>query len=478
MTPAAGATASDGHDERADRGRPAPLTTSQYLAYAGGDVANNLTFTLVSMFLLVYYTDVVGIAAGAAGTILLVARVWGAFTDVFAGRFVDRTRTRWGRFRPFFIAAGVPLMVIAVGVFSVPGGLSPTATLVYAYASYMLFSLVYSLVNIPFGSLAAAMTQLPDERAKLSSARSIGAATAIIGLAIVVAPQITRSADLQQSLTTTTAVFAVLGTGLYVFLFARSREAVVASPDRGSLRESLRGVRRNGPLLMLCLSALLVLTGLFVLQTMLVYYARDVLGSADYVVLLTILTTGAMFVVSPLVPRIVRTMGKRRAYVVAGLVAMAGAVVVAFVPPTQLVWPLVGFTVYGIGIAAVQALMWALQADTVDYGEWRSGTRSEGINYAALSFSRKVGQGIGGAVAAFGIGVGGYVAGASTQSAEAQEAIRYVTGLGPAVFVGLGALLMITYPLTEQRFQQVVGELTRRHRTRALAGEAEAGAGE
>jgi glucuronide carrier protein len=133
---------------------PAKLGTAQYLGYASGDAANNLTFTLVSMFLLIYYTDVAGIAAGAAGTILLVARVWGAFTDVFAGQLVDRTNTRWGRFRPYFLFVGPPLMLLSVATFRVPSGLSEALTLVYAYVTYMLFYLAYSLVNIPFWLLS------------------------------------------------------------------------------------------------------------------------------------------------------------------------------------------------------------------------------------------------------------------------------------------------------------------------------------
>src|SRR5690349_12126822 len=284
---------------------PHPLRPVQYLGYASGDVANNLTFTLVSMFLLVYYTDVVGIAAGAAGTILLVARVWGAFTDVFAGRMVDKTNTRWGRFRPYFLFAGLPLMLLAVATFSVPAGLSATVTLVYAYATYMLFYLAYSLVNIPFGSLASAMTQLPDERAKLSSARSIGAAAAIIGLTVVVSPQVNSATDLQHSLTVTTLIFAAVGVALYVGLFATSRETVARDAAPVSLRQSVDAIRRNRPLLLLCLSALVVLTGLFIMQTLQVYYARDVLGSANYTILLTVLTTGAMFVVSPAIPKVV-----------------------------------------------------------------------------------------------------------------------------------------------------------------------------
>lgn len=445
---------------------PAGLQAAQYVGYTSGDIANNLTFTLVSMFLLVYYTDVVGIAAGAAGTILFVARVWGAFTDVFAGRMVDRTRTRWGRFRPFFLFGATPLMLLAVATFSVPTGLGQTAALVYAYVTYMLFYLAYSLVNIPYGSLASAMTQMPDERARLSSSRMIGAATAVVALNVAVAPQISRSADLQRSLTITTLVVAVIGIALYLFLFATSRESAVRDEAPLSLRQNAAAIGRNKALLLLCLSALLCLTGMFVLQTLQVYYARDVLGNVDYTILLAALTTGAIFVVSPLMPRVAAAFGKKTAYITAGGITATGGVGVALIPPSQLVLAMVSFAVYGIGISGVQALMFALQADTVEYGEWASGVRTEGTDYAALSFTRKLGQGVGGALAGWGIGVGGYAAGSATQTPGALDTIRYLTGFGPAVFVGVGAAVMLAYPLTEERFRTIVVELTHRRSER------------
>ncbi|MET7427277.1 MFS transporter [Dactylosporangium sp. NPDC005555] len=206
------------------------------------------------------------------------------------------------------------------------------------------------------------------------------------------------------------------------------------------------------------------------MQTLQVYYARDVLGNADYTIVLTILTTGAMFVVSPLIPKIVETFGKQRAYVATAALTAIGGLGIAFSPPDVPAVPLVSLAVYGMGIAAVQSLMWALHADTVEYGDWASGIRIEGANYAALSFTRKVGQGVGGALAAFGIGLGGYTAGAATQSAESLNAIRYVTGLGPAVFVGIGAATMLRYPLNEERFRGIVAELGNRRRERILHG--------
>ena len=177
-------------------------------------------------------------------------------------------------------------------------------------------------------------------------------------------------------------------------------------------------------------------------------------------------STGAMFLVSPAIPKIVETFGKKRAYVAAGVVTALGAVGIALTPPSVLALALVFFAVYGAGIAAVQNLIFALQADTVEYGEWETGVRTEGSNYAVLSFSRKVGQGIGGGLAAFGIGVGGYVAGAAMQSPGALDVIRYLTGFGPAVFVGIGAAIMLAYPLTEERFGEVVRQIAFRRAER------------
>jgi glucuronide carrier protein len=447
--------------------RAGRLGLSQYLGYTAGDVANNLTFSLASMFLLLYYTDVAGIAAGAAGTLLFVVRVWQAFTDIVAGRIVDKTTTRWGRFRPYLLFGGPPLMLLSVALFSVPGGLSASGALVYAYVSYALFGLAYSLVNIPFGSLASAMTQQAQERAKLASARTIGAAAAIILLSVVVSPQISRAENLQRSLTITTWILAVAGTALYLFTFRVSRETVERDPTPVSLKQSLRAIRRNRPLVLLCVSALFVLTGMFTLQTLQVYYARDVLGSADYQIVLTVLSIGGMFMVSPVIPRIVEAVGKKRAYVAAGAVTAAGGVGIGLTPPSVLALVFIFFAVYGVGIAASQNLIFALQADTVEYGEWETGARTEGSNYAILSFSRKVGQGIGGAVAAYGIGIGGYVAGSATQSPEALDTIRYLTGWGPALFVAVGAVIMLAYPLTEERFREVVRQIAFRRAERA-----------
>src|SRR6478736_5469092 len=166
------------------------VSIKSVIGYGAGDAANNLAFSLSTTFLLLYYTDVIGLPAAAIGTMFLVVRLWDAFADLFAGRMVDRTMTRWGKFRPFILFGSVPLLVMSLLTFYVPQGWDGGAQLLYAYLTYAVLGLVYSLVNVPYGSLATAMTQVSRERAKLAVARGLGAGLAGLGLTFLIAPRI------------------------------------------------------------------------------------------------------------------------------------------------------------------------------------------------------------------------------------------------------------------------------------------------
>jgi glucuronide carrier protein len=441
--------------------RTAPLRRVQYLGYAAGDAANNLAFSMSSMFLLLYYTDVVGISAAAAGTLFLVVRMWDAFADIFAGRLVDRSSTRWGKFRPFLLFGSLPLLLLNVAIFSVPD-LGERGELVYAYVSYALFGLAYSVVNIPYGSLATAMTQDPAERSRLASVRVIGSNLAILLLAVAVAPQIEGADDLQRSLTITTSVLVAVGLALYLFTFRTSREQVQRDVAKVGARETVRTLRQNRPLVMLCVSSLAFLVGWFSLQTVTVYYARDVLGNANYYIVLTVVQTFGTFAAALVIPRLVRTIGKKRAYIVLGVIAVAGALGLAFAPASVPAFAIALFGLLGIGLGGVNTLMWALEADTVEFGEWKTGFRTEGTSYAVFSFTRKAGQAIGAASAAYAIGLGGYVAGAASQPGSAVDAIKVTAGIVPAVFIVVAVAIMAFYPLTETRFREIVRDVAGR----------------
>jgi glucuronide carrier protein len=225
-------------------------------------------------------------------------------------------------------------------------------------------------------------------------------------------------------------------------------------------------LRRNRPLIVLCLSCLLFLTGMFAMQTVAVYYARDVLGNANLYIVMTVVGTVAMIAASMLVPNVARAMGKKRAYIVGGAIAVVGGAAMAFAPGTI---PAIGIACYGVlnfGIGIANTLIFAIQPDTVDYGEWKTGVRGEGAAYSVLSFTRKVGQGVGGAAASFTLGLGGYVSGAATQTEAGLASIRAAVGIVPAVTILIAALIMFAYPLTEDVYRRIVRETAARQAAR------------
>jgi glucuronide carrier protein len=171
----------------------------------------------------------------------------------------------------------------------------------------------------------------------------------------------------------------------------------------------------------------------------------------------------------------VARIGKKRAYVLAGIIGACASVGFALAPASVPALGIACYGVLGLGFGAINALIFALQADTVEYGEWRSGVRAEGASYALLSFTRKAGQGIGGAAAAYTIGLGGYVSGAATQSHAAVTSIKIAAGIVPAVAVAGATAVMLVYPLTENAFRTVVAELAEKRVERALSNPAIAG---
>lgn len=462
---------------------PKKLTFRNYLAYAAGDAANNLSFTMAGMFLILYYTNVVGVEGAVIGTMFLVVRLIDAVTDVVTGRLVDAKRPgKLGKFRPFIMWFSLPLLLSSMAIYSaktffpdITGG----AAVFYMYATYILMgSIFYTLVNIPYGSMAPAVTQVPTERGKLAAFRGYGAAASVLALAFIIAPQIRGNAQnpeaLQQSLFITTAGFVVVGFGLYLFLVFNLKEQVARPETPVSLRDSMRTLTSNKPLLWLSLGAVLFLTGITALSTLGSYIAIYVQQDAQFIAWNILAQTLALFVVGPVIPTIVRTIGKRTGYVVLGGVSLIGAAILAFAPLSAA--PLLGpvaFFFMGIGVQGVNTLMWALEADTVEYGEWKTGQRTEGTTYAVFSFTRKMGQAIGGFVGGFALTLAGFSAANASQGAAQADGVAQNIQLLAGGLVGIFTLasvsVMFFYPLTEAKFREISAEIAARRAARTEA---------
>lgn len=456
------------------------LTLRNYLAYACGDAANNLSFQMASMFLILYYTNVMGIEGAVIGTMFLVVRFIDGVTDLIGGRLVDAKKPgKLGKFKPFILWFSLPLLLSSWAIYSARvwfPDISYTGTIIYMYATYIIMgSIFYTLVNIPYGSMAPSITQNPVERGKLATFRMYGSAIAILTLAFVIAPQVQGNANnpdaLQQSLFITTGIFVVVGMALYLFLVFNTTENVHRDPTPVSLRDSLQTLRSNTPLLWLSGGSVLFLTGFTALGTLSSYIAIYVQQDAGFIAWNTLGQTVALFVVGPFIPLVVRTIGKRNGYVAGGLITIVGAVVLAFAPLTSVPWfgPF-AFLLMGMGIYGVNTLMWALEADTVEYGEWRTGHRTEGTTYAVFSFTRKAGQALGGFVGGLALTWAGFsAAAASSGDAQAEgvaQSIQLWTGGLLAGAALLSIAVMFFYPLTEQKFREVSAEIAARRATR------------
>lgn len=445
------------------------LSNGRVISYAFGDVANNVAFMMTSLFLMAYLTEIAGLSAAMAGTIYGVTKIWAGVSDLVAGNTVGRKQTRFGRLRPWVMFGSFPLAAALVLLFSVPAGLSGTAAVVWVFLFDAAFQLAYSFVNIPYGSLSAAMTQDPVDRSRLAGARAIGSSITGVVLATVLSPQFkdTTADDIRLKFTITTIILALVAITLYYLCFRGTKEVIPASAERPTLATTFKMVGKNTPLLTLCLAAIFTLTAMFTLMAVQMYYARYVIGDANFFIFMMIASTVGTVLVAGFAPTITRTIGKRNGYMMVAAITVLAYVILATAPEGQIkLVALLGFFVYGIGTGGTNSMIFSMQADTVDYGEWKTGVRSEGGAYSILSFSRKIGQGIGGFVAGGLLAAYAYVPKAPEQTAEALQGIRLSAGWIPAALSLAAALLIALYPLKADKHREIISELTERRAAR------------
>lgn len=265
---------------------------------------------------------------------------------------------------------------------------------------------------------------------------------------------------------------------LYLICFRNTREVVPRPTGKINMRRTLSMVRRNRPLLVLCVGAFFLLGAMFTMNSVSVYYAREIVGNASSLTLLMLAQTVGTIIGASLVAMISEKMGKRGGYVMMAFLAVTGYLIAFFVPSGEgaLFVAVVAWFLLGLGFGGTNALMFSMQADTVDYGEWKTGIRAEGGSYSILSFVRKCGQGLGGAIGGSVIAAFGYVAGAAAQPEQAAFGIRVATGAIPALLGVVAALVLLAYPLTTRKHEELVGELSERRTRGAITGDGDAAA--
>ncbi|MFP3398003.1 MFS transporter [Brevibacterium sp. H602] len=431
------------------------------LGYGMAGGANNVVWTGISTFLVYFYTDVVGIAAGLIGTIFLFSRIVDGASDVVMGVVLDKTRTRFGKARPWLLWLALPFAVVATALFAVPDANS-TTQVIYIIVTYNIALLVYTAVEIPHGTLGALMTYDQHQRSVLNVAKMIGAYVAIIAITNITLPIVDFFGGGQSGWIYTFVIFGLVAAAIYFFTFWSTKErtdpvGTKQDKDRPSVKASLISLARNKYWFIATLVLLLMYIYNAITAGVAIYYSEYVLGSPALVgvvaTALTLATLGGMLLVVP----ITRRFGKRNTAIVGCLIAVVGSLII-FAAPDSTAVVVIGQIVRGIGKAAIMGVVFAMLADTMEYGEWKTGIRIEGLIYSGASMGIKIGTGLGSALIGWGLAASGYLGGQETQSAEAVSMISNLFIWVPTLVSVLMAVLLYFFKLDKQ-YPQILEEL-------------------
>ncbi|MFF2053545.1 MFS transporter [Leifsonia sp. NPDC058194] len=446
------------------------LSIRERLAYGVGDVGGNLIFAPISAFLLFYFTDTVGIGAAIAGTLLLFGRVLDGTMDLFLGTFIDRTSTRWGKARPWILFATPVVVISFVLLFNIPAGLGAGGKEVYAFVMYFLcLGVGFVGSNLAYHTLLSVITSNSKMRVSLTVIRTFFALVTTLVVNFVTIPVVTANGGGQAGWTLISIVYGAIAAVTFLIVFFGTKERVTGTikQDDGQklpLGKTLKILVRN-PYFFLAF-------GFFLLNYLLtgtagvgVYYAKDVLGNPNIYSILGLVQLLPLIIGLWFMPAIIGRFGKRKLILVGVVITVIGAII-SLIDPANLTLLIAGGLVRAVGGIPAAAGLFALVADVVDYGEWKSGVRLDGMTYAAATAGQNFGAGLGVALVGWLLAAGGYDGQAATQPASAvsMEVFLYLwLPLIAAVLMGV----IIWFLNIDKNLSQIQRDLASRRAARA-----------
>jgi glycoside/pentoside/hexuronide:cation symporter, GPH family len=448
------------------------LTMKERLAYGVGDIGGNLIFAPISAFILFYFTDTVGIGAAIAGTLLLFGRILDGTLDIVIGTLIDRTSTRWGKARPWILFSTPVLALSFVGLFNVPAGLDETGKAIYAFCFYFFcLAIGFTSSNLAYHTLLSVITTNSKMRVSLTVIRTFFAIATTMIVNIVTIPVLTSLGGGQQAWTTLTATYAIIAVATFLVLFFGTRERVrPALPAEQSVKLPLGkklGILFRNPYFYLAFGFFLVMYALTGTGSVGVYFARDVLGDVNLYSLLSFASIIPLLIGLWFMPAIIARIGKRRAILIGCAISIVG-IAITLIDPTNFTLVLAGSLVRGIGGVPAAAGLFALVADVVDYGEWKSGVRLDGMTFASATTGQNLGAGIGAGLVGWLLAAGGYDGQAASQPASAVTMEIFLMLWVP--LIGTVLLGVIIYFLNiDKRLPEIQRELTERREKAAEA---------
>jgi GPH family glycoside/pentoside/hexuronide:cation symporter len=448
------------------------LSLVEKISYGSGDFASSIFWTLFSMFLLFFYTDVFGITAAAAGTMFLVTRLWDALNDPLMGMIGDRTKTKWGKFRPYLLFVALPFAIIGILTFTTPD-MNSSNKLIYAYVTYTLMMMVYTAINVPYASLLGVMTKDSKERTSLASFRFLGSFAGgllVTATANSLIDYFSADADMAIGYRNTIAIYAVVAAIFFIFTFLGTKERLDPKEVKeSSFKDDLQDLLQNKPWFIMLGATVSLLVFSSLKGNAILYYFKYYVGSQNVIFFgelehgalsAAFMTSGqiaailGVILVTPLAGKI----GKKNTFLLSGLVCAVLCILFFFIPPHQIVFIFLINLFIAMSSGAVGPLIWSIYGDISDYSEWKTGRRATGLIFSSSSMSQKLGWTIGGAISGWTLSAFGFVAN-EIQTDESIMGIRLMISFFAAGGALLSVAFMYYYPLSEDYIIEIKEEL-------------------
>ncbi len=441
------------------------LSVGVKMGYGVCDLGGNLFFTAVGLWLMNYLTDTVGIAAGLAGVIIALGKIWDAVTDPVAGYLSDRTKTRWGRRRPWLLFGSFPLFIATIIMFTNPQLDTQAALFVWGLLAFMLLNTTYTAVNIPYNSLTPELTRDFHERTALNGYRFAFAVIGTIVAAGAALPIVKLFPDRNIGFSAMGTIFGgvMLITALITFFSVREPERKDVEVTGNFIKTYLK-VFRNKPYLLILATYTLHITALTVIMSVAIYYFKYIHHSEDATTVAMVLLLVTAMVTIPLSVVISKRLGKKLVYG-SGMAILGGMLVVVFFIGHLSLFGIeaVNLATYmmvpaGIGLGLTYAMPYAMVPDAVEYDYLVTGERTEGAFYGVWTFGIKIGQAIALAITGGVLSLVGYVPEVA-QSALSQFGIRLLLGPISAFIFLLAIVALRFYPINEKRYNEILDDI-------------------
>lgn len=438
------------------------------VSYAGGDVACNVIFGMIGTLITLFYTDYVGINPATVGMVMLVSRLFDGVSDLIMGVVVENTRSKWGKSRPWLLWMSVPYALSAVLLFTVPRT-TGLVQAIYLFVTYNFCTTVcYTAINLPYGSLSAMMTRESGERDMLSVVRMGLSPLGRILAVTCTLPLVKLFGDDQAAWIKTMAIWAAVALLLLVNCFLKCKETVVieAAEKAGKvpLKQSFLALVKNKYFWSVLVLWMLQSVSFGISGTILPYYCKYIFHNDTWMysalyLMETLVLVGCIFLCTPLI----RRYGKRNTALAGAAVALIGQIIFVM-NPYSFSWMVMSCIVRAIGLAPLNAGVFGMIGDVVEYGQWKTHLRQESMIFAGGSIGTKVGSGVASAAMTGLLAAAGYVSSAGGAAVQPQTALDMIVNIykfGPMIVAGAAVVTLSLYHL-DKKYNSIMEELTKR----------------